>query len=87
MGPIYDRTSEHLGTTDMLVIASRRALINAAKALRDHGTVPPCVDKPELYWMFSGGALVPKGENGVNYCRDILFGKREAIAPFVGAGA
>ena len=37
MGPIYDRTSEHLGTTDMLVIASRRALINAAKALREKG--------------------------------------------------
>ena len=79
MGPIYNRTEEHLGTTDMMIIASRRKLIQAAKELRAKGTVPPGVDKPELYWMFSGGALVPKDVNGLDYCRDILFGRAQAI--------
>ena len=37
MGPIYDRTQEHLGTTDAMVIFVRRRLIDAARALRDAG--------------------------------------------------
>src|SRR5713101_2491156 len=37
MGPIYDRTQEHLGTTDAMVIYVRRRLIDAARALRDEG--------------------------------------------------
>src|SRR6202022_4242324 len=32
MGPIYDRTQEHLGTTDAMVILVRRRLIDAARA-------------------------------------------------------
>src|SRR5881296_1992293 len=37
MGPIYDRTQEHLGTTDAMVIFVRRRLLEAARALRDEG--------------------------------------------------
>jgi phthalate 4,5-dioxygenase len=33
MGPIYDRTQEHLGTTDISIIKMRTILIDAAKAL------------------------------------------------------
>ncbi len=86
MGPIYDRTEEHLGTTDKMVIAARRKLINACKAFDADGVVPPGVEKPDLYWLFSGGALVPKGENGVEYTRDILFGRPQAVEVFVGGG-
>ena len=32
MGPIYARSNEHLGTTDSMVIRTRRRLIKAAKA-------------------------------------------------------
>src|SRR5437870_304340 len=35
MGPIVDRTHEHLGTTDTMIIQVRRRLIEAARALRD----------------------------------------------------
>ena len=31
MGTIYDRTHEHLGTTDALIIRTRRKLIKVAK--------------------------------------------------------
>jgi hypothetical protein len=59
MGTIADRTHEHLGTTDAMVIRTRRSLINAAKALAEHGTIPVSVDKPELYLTRSGGVILP----------------------------
>ena len=37
MGVIYQRDHEHLGTTDQLIIRTRRRLIQMAKALREHG--------------------------------------------------
>ena len=39
MGPIIDRTKEHLGTADIAVIATRRLLIQAAKDVQQ-GKVP-----------------------------------------------
>jgi hypothetical protein len=42
-GPIYDRTREHLGSTDVAVIRMHRLLLRAAKALRDHGERPPAL--------------------------------------------
>ncbi len=49
MGTIYERTSEHLGTSDRMIIAVRRALLEEAKALRDDGSVHATVDDPTLY--------------------------------------
>jgi hypothetical protein len=63
MGPIFDRTSEHLGTTDALIIRTRRRMINAARALEEQGTIPPGVDQPELYRQRSGGVLLPREVN------------------------
>ncbi|SRR5712691_1052114 len=34
MGPIYDRTQEHLGTSDLAVITTRRLLLDAARAVQ-----------------------------------------------------
>jgi phenylpropionate dioxygenase-like ring-hydroxylating dioxygenase large terminal subunit len=59
MGAICDRTREHLGTSDAMVIRTRRSLINAAKALAEHGTIPPSVDNPDLYLTRSGGVILP----------------------------
>jgi hypothetical protein len=61
MGPIMDRTQEHLGTTDVLIILTRRRLIAAAEALRDHGVTPPGVDQPEKYRMRTGEVILPRG--------------------------
>ena len=60
MGPIYDRTHEHLGTTDALIIRTRRKAIKIAKDFRDHGIMPPGVDEPELYHMRSGEFILPR---------------------------
>lgn len=43
MGKIYDRSKEHLGTTDASIIKMRSVLIDAAKALTQ-GDEPPAVD-------------------------------------------
>ena len=60
MGPIFDRTQEHLGTSDAAVIHVRRRLIEAVRALQEHGTPPPGVDSPEFYRVRSASAILPK---------------------------
>jgi hypothetical protein len=60
MGRVYDRSHEHLGTSDSMVIRTRRRVINAARALRDKGEVPPGVDNPELYRTRSGSVILPR---------------------------
>jgi hypothetical protein len=61
MGAIYDRTLEHLGSSDAMVIRTRRRLLDAARALGERGTIPPGVDHPEVYRQRSGGVIVPEG--------------------------
>ena len=60
MGAIIDRSEEHLGTSDAMVIRTRRRMIRAAEALRDHGAVPPGVDDPAVYRCRSGGVILPR---------------------------
>ena len=62
MGPIYDRTQEHLGTTDAMVIFVRRRLIEAARALRDQGALPANVDDPSLCRVRPASAVLPDGD-------------------------
>ena len=45
--PLYDRTQEHLGTSDVFVIAVRKQLLDAAKKLRDTGELPINVAEPK----------------------------------------
>ena len=60
MGSFVDRSEENLGTSDAMIIRTRRRLIAAAKAFRDKGVVPPGVDEPEVYRQRSGGLLLAK---------------------------
>ena len=70
MGSIYDRTREHLGTTDALIIRTRRKLIKTAKEFRDQGVLPPGVDDPELYHMRSGEFLLPRSVDWWNALKE-----------------
>jgi len=63
MGPIYDRSQEHLGTTDAMVIFARKLLLDAAKALRDQGAVPANVDDASLYRVRPASVILPEGES------------------------
>lgn len=60
MGKIYDRTWEHLGTSDTAIIRARKRMIDAARALRSSGTVPPTVDDPSLYRIRATVAALPR---------------------------
>ena len=40
MGKVFDRTREHLGSSDTAIIQVRRFLINHARELLDGGTPP-----------------------------------------------
>jgi phenylpropionate dioxygenase-like ring-hydroxylating dioxygenase large terminal subunit len=61
MGPIVDRTKEHLGAADVEIIRIRRRLIAAATALAENGTTPPGVDDPYAYRVRGGGVSLPTG--------------------------
>jgi hypothetical protein len=60
MGAINDRTNEHLGTSDMMIIRTRRRLMGAAKVLLEEGAVPPGVDTPEVYRTRTGSVVLPR---------------------------
>jgi phenylpropionate dioxygenase-like ring-hydroxylating dioxygenase large terminal subunit len=71
MGTIYERTQEHLGTTDAMVIRTRRRLINAAKALAKDGTIPPGVDDPSVYRYRSGGLILSRSADWLEATKDL----------------
>ena len=71
MGPIIDRTQEHLGTSDAMIIRTRRRAINAAKALRDNGVIPPGVDNPAVYRYRSGGVILPRSADWLEATKEL----------------
>jgi phthalate 4,5-dioxygenase oxygenase subunit len=70
MGPIYDRSQEHLGTSDMMVIRVRRKLLAAARAIVN-GAPAPGVDHPEGYRVRGGQVLLPEGADWVESTRQL----------------
>jgi hypothetical protein len=70
MGPIYDRSREHLGSADAMVIRVRRRLIAAVQA-HMRGVAPPGVDEPEVYRVRSGGVVLPDGADWVEATSDL----------------
>jgi nitrite reductase/ring-hydroxylating ferredoxin subunit len=65
MGQIYDRTREYLGTTDKAIIAFRRTMIQAAKALRDRNELPPNATDPSLFRLRGTEIQIPKDQNWI----------------------
>jgi len=59
-GPMYDRSTEHLASSDMMIIRVRRRLLMAAHALAEQGLTPPGVDDPEVFGARAGGVFLPR---------------------------
>jgi phenylpropionate dioxygenase-like ring-hydroxylating dioxygenase large terminal subunit len=59
MGPIYDRSQEHLGTTDLAIIAARRRLLEAARQLQ-HGVEPYSAQHPDVYAVRPTAAVLKR---------------------------
>jgi phenylpropionate dioxygenase-like ring-hydroxylating dioxygenase large terminal subunit len=60
MGPVYDRTNEHLGVADTGIIQVRRRWLQAAKLLRHRGVTPPGAANPESYQVRAAAVILPK---------------------------
>ena len=73
MGPIQNRTIEHLGTSDAMIIQVRRRLLSAARALHYDNATPPCVENPEWYRVRSAVGTLPKGESWYDHMRGWLY--------------
>jgi phthalate 4,5-dioxygenase len=69
MGAICDRTREHLGPADAMIIRVRRRLLEAARALREKGLKPPGVAQPELFRVRPVGAILPRGADWMEATR------------------
>ena len=65
MGAIQDRTREHLGTSDKVIMANRRTLIKAIETVRNGGVAPGIADPAQAAAM-SGpdtvDGIAPAGE-------------------------
>ncbi|HEY7274615.1 MAG TPA: Rieske 2Fe-2S domain-containing protein [Trebonia sp.] len=68
---IMDRSIEHLGTTDAMVIRMRRRLLAAVRDYVNNGVTPPGVDEPEGYRVRAGGIELPEGEDWVERTQDL----------------
>jgi nitrite reductase/ring-hydroxylating ferredoxin subunit len=71
MGTIYTRHREHLGTTDTMIIRTRRRLLNAAKAYRDTGVPSPGVDDPTVYRQRSGDLVLSRSLDWWDGTKDV----------------
>lgn len=58
MGPIQDRTIEHLGTSDIGIIAMRERLLEAAADLQE-GTEPYTATHGDVYHVHAGDVVLP----------------------------
>ena len=59
MGPICDRSQEHLGTTDLAIIAARRRLLAAAQELQQ-GVEPYPAQHPDVYAIRPTAAILKR---------------------------
>ena len=65
MGPIVDRSREHLGASDAGIIRVRQRLLESALRLRDQGEEPPGVSDPAAYRRRGCQLVLPQGTDWV----------------------
>ena len=58
MGPITDHDFENLAPTDQMIARTRRLLLQAARAWRDQGVLPPGVHDPEVFMGARAGSFL-----------------------------
>lgn len=63
MGTTMDRSREHLGVSDAMIIRTRKRIIDAIHAMQDGNVTPPGVDQPAVYGMRSGWLILKEGED------------------------
>jgi hypothetical protein len=67
MGAIQDRTREHLGTSDKVIMANRRMLLKAIETVQAGGTAPGVADPalaPQMQGPDTVDGIAPAGTWG-----------------------
>jgi phthalate 4,5-dioxygenase len=59
--PIYDRSREHLGTSDTGVMRTRRVLLEAVKKLAAEETRPASAAQPDKFLVRAISITIPVG--------------------------
>ncbi|UCU92047.1 aromatic ring-hydroxylating dioxygenase subunit alpha [Hydrogenophaga taeniospiralis] len=80
MGAIQDRTREHLGTTDKVIMANRRMLLQAMDTVEQGGT-PPGIADPAQHASITGPDTVDgiaPAEGWQTWWQDAVRAKRES---------
>jgi phenylpropionate dioxygenase-like ring-hydroxylating dioxygenase large terminal subunit len=72
MGAIYDRSLEHLGSSDTGIIQVRRRWLKAAQQLRDSGITPTGVNAAASYRVRSAAVILPREVSWVEGAQDHL---------------
>lgn len=67
---IYDRTKEHLCTSDTGIAMTRRVLLEIAGAFRDSGRKPDRFSDPDLYMVRAVSMKLPRDETWVDAGRE-----------------
>ncbi|HEU0169023.1 MAG TPA: Rieske 2Fe-2S domain-containing protein [Chloroflexota bacterium] len=80
MGPIYDRTQEHLGTSDVGIIEARRMWLKAARGLRDQGVAPVGSENPQAYNVRSTAVIYPKDADWVKLAAERMEARDGVLA-------
>ena len=80
-GAIQDRTREHLGSTDIVIIGVRKALLNAIMQMQEGGQAPwvqrGANENPFADFVCTSGYL-EDNEDGPSFCRRVLASKAAA---------
>jgi hypothetical protein len=64
MGPIVDHDMENLAQSDLLVVRTRRKMLDAMRAWEKDKSLPPALDNPDLYRSrWSGHVIAPNGQD------------------------
>jgi hypothetical protein len=71
MGPIVDRSQEHLTATDAGIVMARRRLMREARALAENGTAPAGT-APAEQRIRSAAVILPVGQPFVEGAREAL---------------
>jgi phenylpropionate dioxygenase-like ring-hydroxylating dioxygenase large terminal subunit len=81
-GAIQDRTQEHLGSTDIVIIEVRKALFKAIRQMEESGEAPFLLRDPadaRFADFICISTYIDDDEDGPSYCRRVL-GAKEAVS-------
>jgi phthalate 4,5-dioxygenase oxygenase subunit len=73
--PIFDRTKEHLGSSDTGIAMTRRLLLEAVNAYRDRGIKPSGVTNPDTFMVRAVSLTLPEGTSWVDFGRPHMAAK------------